>query len=177
MCIRDRLKGARPDGPSTTTYPLGTFIDDYEWIPSINTGKTLLDANNGRFCVTPEYPEGVYAYFITIDAIGTPVFPYSVGLNFYGLPVESNYTTSISQDDLPSNVKRLYQSDFFKNGKNSVVKINEVRSGFVNSAVVKGDLENFSPQNPIVVDNTNTCLLYTSPSPRDLSTSRMPSSA
>ena len=25
--------------------------------------------------------------------------------------------------------------------------------------------------------NTNTCLLYTSPSPRDLSTSRMPSSA
>lgn len=151
-----QLKGARPDGPSTTTYPLGTFIDDYEWIPSINTGKTLLDANNGRFCVTPEYPEGVYAYFITIDAIGTPVFPYSVGLNFYGLPVESNYTTSISQDDLPSNVKRLYQSDFFKNGKNSVVKINEVRSGFVNSAVVKGDLENFSPQNPIVVDNTGT---------------------
>ena len=29
----------------------------------------------------------------------------------------------------------------------------------------------------IVVDNGNTCLLYTSPSPRDLSTSRMPSSA
>ena len=26
-------------------------------------------------------------------------------------------------------------------------------------------------------ENTNTCLLYTSPSPRDLSTSRMPSSA
>jgi len=32
---------------------------------------------------------------------------------------------------------------------------------------------------PVVVvrDNTGTCLLYTSPSPRDLSTSRMPSSA
>ena len=27
------------------------------------------------------------------------------------------------------------------------------------------------------VDNPNDCLLYTSPSPRDLSTSRMPSSA
>eukprot|EP00831_Metopus_contortus_P071804 TRINITY_DN6556_c0_g1_i10.p2 TRINITY_DN6556_c0_g1~~TRINITY_DN6556_c0_g1_i10.p2 ORF type:complete len:108 (+),score=32.06 TRINITY_DN6556_c0_g1_i10:31-324(+) len=27
------------------------------------------------------------------------------------------------------------------------------------------------------VENSNTCLLYTSPSPRDLSTSRMPSSA
>ena len=27
------------------------------------------------------------------------------------------------------------------------------------------------------IDRTDTCLLYTSPSPRDLSTSRMPSSA
>ena len=34
-------------------------------------------------------------------------------------------------------------------------------------------------QKPIsaIVDITNYCLLYTSPSPRDLSTSRMPSSA
>ena len=29
----------------------------------------------------------------------------------------------------------------------------------------------------LLVQNTYTCLLYTSPSPRDLSTSRMPSSA
>ena len=29
----------------------------------------------------------------------------------------------------------------------------------------------------IKVDTSNSCLLYTSPSPRDLSTSRMPSSA
>ena len=29
----------------------------------------------------------------------------------------------------------------------------------------------------VAASNTNTCLLYTSPSPRDLSTSRMPSSA
>ena len=29
----------------------------------------------------------------------------------------------------------------------------------------------------VIADHTNTCLLYTSPSPRDLSTSRMPSSA
>ena len=29
----------------------------------------------------------------------------------------------------------------------------------------------------LIVDGYNSCLLYTSPSPRDLSTSRMPSSA
>ena len=41
--------------------------------------------------------------------------------------------------------------------------------------------ESIQPLNPIIVnrgeDVNMTCLLYTSPSPRDLSTSRMPSSA
>eukprot|EP00831_Metopus_contortus_P014454 TRINITY_DN15984_c0_g2_i1.p2 TRINITY_DN15984_c0_g2~~TRINITY_DN15984_c0_g2_i1.p2 ORF type:complete len:100 (+),score=33.04 TRINITY_DN15984_c0_g2_i1:89-388(+) len=34
-----------------------------------------------------------------------------------------------------------------------------------------------SPSNTFRYSKLNTCLLYTSPSPRDLSTSRMPSSA
>ena len=41
--------------------------------------------------------------------------------------------------------------------------------------------ESFNPEyNPLGAEgsiDTNACLLYTSPSPRDLSTSRMPSSA
>ena len=42
---------------------------------------------------------------------------------------------------------------------------------------VKQDIQpkNTAPQEP--VNKTGGCLLYTSPSPRDLSTSRMPSSA
>ena len=59
-------------GPDTTTYPLGTFIDDY----TFTDGSGSLDKNNGRFCVTPEYPEGTYAYFITVDGNGDPLFPY-----------------------------------------------------------------------------------------------------
>ena len=42
------------------------------------------------------------------------------------------------------------------------------------------DFMNFNPDNDLVEYNAsllNICLLYTSPSPRDLSTSRMPSSA
>ena len=62
-------------GPSTTTYPLGTFIDDY----TFNDGSGSLDKNNGSFCVTPEYPEGTYAYFTTVDSNGDPLFPYIVG--------------------------------------------------------------------------------------------------
>ena len=38
---------------------LGSFVDDFEWIPSVNSGKAELDQNNGRFCVTPEYPNGI----------------------------------------------------------------------------------------------------------------------
>ncbi len=41
-------------------------------------------------------------------------------------------------------------------------------------------ISSFDPENPICPEGTEkvqVCLLYTSPSPRDLSTSRMPSSA
>ena len=36
---------------------------------------------------------------------------------------------------------------------------------------------NQSSQDAVLIKQLNSCLLYTSPSPRDLSTSRMPSSA
>ncbi|MEL1244772.1 YHYH protein [Flavobacterium sp. DGU11] len=71
-------------GPAVnSTYPIGTYIEDYEWLES--NGGTL-DKYNGRFCVTPEYPEGTYAYFVTLDAAGTPQFPYYVGVEYYGAP-------------------------------------------------------------------------------------------
>jgi len=71
-------------GPAvSTTYPIGTYVEDYEWLAS-NGGD--LDIYNGRFCVTPEYPEGIYAYFVTIDVAGTPQFPYYIGIDYYGAP-------------------------------------------------------------------------------------------
>lgn len=46
------------------TYPLGYFIQDYEYV----SGSGDLDKYNGRFCVTPEFPSGTYAYFIATDS-------------------------------------------------------------------------------------------------------------
>jgi hypothetical protein len=46
-----------------------------------------LDELNGRWCVTPEYPGGTYAYFTTIDANGRPVYPYNMGRRYRGNPV------------------------------------------------------------------------------------------
>jgi hypothetical protein len=77
-------------GPAVnSTYPLGTYVEDYEWLSS-NNGD--LDKYNGRFCVTPEYPGGTYAYFVTINASGTPEFPYIIGPQYYGAPEVDNIT-------------------------------------------------------------------------------------
>jgi hypothetical protein len=45
-----------------------------------------LDQYNGRYCYTPDYPSGTYAYFTTIDSDGGPVFPYVIGPSYYGSP-------------------------------------------------------------------------------------------
>jgi hypothetical protein len=78
-------------GPAvSSTYPLGTYVEDYAW-DLANSGD--LDIYNGRFCVTPDYPAGTYAYFITIDAAGTPEFPYIIGTSYYGAPETDDITT------------------------------------------------------------------------------------
>lgn len=58
-----RLKsGQRPAGRQGPggTYD-GTFVNDYEFV----SGLGDLDECNGRQCITPEYPDGTYAYFLT----------------------------------------------------------------------------------------------------------------
>ncbi len=73
----------RTNGPNVSaTYFLGYFREDYEWVA--NTGQDYLDEHNGRFCVTPEYPNGTYAYFATVDANWNSAYPYVVGPTFYG---------------------------------------------------------------------------------------------
>jgi len=54
---------ATPDAnrPATTTYPMGTFTQDYEYV----AGAGDLDECNGRTGVTPEFPNGIYHYYAT----------------------------------------------------------------------------------------------------------------
>lgn len=66
----------------SSTYPLGYFREDYEYIA--HTEPDYLDEHNGRFCVTPEYPNGIYCYFTTVDANHNSAYPYVVGPTFYG---------------------------------------------------------------------------------------------
>jgi hypothetical protein len=74
-----------PGPPVNTTYPLGYFREDYEYIPTSASTPDFLDQHNGRFCVTPEYPGGIYCYFATVDANWNSAYPYVVGPTFYGV--------------------------------------------------------------------------------------------
>ncbi|MCB1124449.1 MAG: YHYH protein, partial [Verrucomicrobiae bacterium] len=51
--------GQRPDGPRG--YYDGTFVQDWKF----QDGTGELDEHNGRFGVTPEYPDGIYHYYLT----------------------------------------------------------------------------------------------------------------
>jgi hypothetical protein len=84
-----------PAGTTVTfEFLAGAFIEDYEFVP--NSG--LLDQFNGRYCVTPEFPAGTYAYFATQDINGTPIYPYFVGSAFYG-SVDVDVNTSLTTPD------------------------------------------------------------------------------
>ena len=68
-------------GPDVSTrYPLGRYCEDYDYLGDLGyiAGKEFdLDRYNGRFCVTPDFPQGTYAYFVALDADGRAAFPMS----------------------------------------------------------------------------------------------------
>ena len=90
-------------------YPPGFFINDYSYDASGD-----LDEHNGRFCVTPEYPNGTYAYFCTVGPLANsgpfkffrqPQFPYVIGTTYHSKPIEFNFLTTSNQDSysIPNN--------------------------------------------------------------------------
>jgi hypothetical protein len=87
----------KPDGstsvagpPVSATYFLGYFREDYVFTASAD--EATLDEHNGRFCVTPEYPEGTYAYFCTVNDQWNSTYPYAVGPTFYGTRADRKVT-------------------------------------------------------------------------------------
>tara|TARA_B100000902_G_scaffold77974_1_gene82730 strand:- start:6835 stop:11790 length:4956 start_codon:yes stop_codon:yes gene_type:complete len=55
----------------------GAYLEDFEYAE----GSGLLDQYNGRYAVTPEYPQGTYAYYLTFTSSGliVPAYPYAIG--------------------------------------------------------------------------------------------------
>ncbi len=90
-------------GPAvSTTYPLGRYIEDWAYLGDlVKTGTTKyaqgpdfdLNEYNVRYCVTPEFPNGTWAYFANVSTSGLPQFPYLINRFFYGTPTGGTLTT------------------------------------------------------------------------------------
>lgn len=94
----------RVNGPAVNaTYPVGCFMEDYVYTASAGD----LDQRNGRFCVTPEYPSGTYAYFVTLDADLDPQFPYTFYKTYYGV-VQAGNTGPTGGHNTPSEAVVTY---------------------------------------------------------------------
>jgi hypothetical protein len=94
----------RTAGPSILDEPVGRFIEDYQYV----FGLGDLDQYNGRFCKTPDFPEGRYCYFITIDTTenGNPQFPYVLGTDFNSVVDPWNLNSDAVQQNIPTGVVR-----------------------------------------------------------------------
>ena len=150
-----------------TTFDIKFFVDDYKFT---NSGD--LDEYNGRFCVTPEFPNGVYAYFATsiVDNNGNIVgsFPYFIGNRYRSKFIRENKTLNQSFDfnnsklirnTFPYKVKDEYANNDFLIESNEIINqlalVESVTSGSIEdfriiksgSNYKKGDLVNFDESN------------------------------
>lgn len=84
-----------PNGPPVNSnQPLGWYLQDFDYLGDRGFGQGVafdLDRYNGRWCVTPEFPGGTYAYFVTLAADNSPAFPYIIGRQYYGVKQGGNY--------------------------------------------------------------------------------------
>jgi len=110
----------RTNGPNVGgMYPIGCYIEDWQYV----AGSGDLDEHNGRFCVTPEYPAGTYAYFTTVDSLYNPYYPYFIGPTFYGSFTNTNLGPNGGSATVPGS------ATLFDPLTNSVHEISAIEAG------------------------------------------------
>ena len=123
----------------------GFFIDDYFYNESGD-----LDIHNGRFCKTPEFPNGIYAYFATVETSSITnklegVYPYFIGKSFRFPVIKENSTlnhdfdfnnSNLIRNTTPYKVSEQYADNDF------LIESNEtIRQNTIVETVGKGEVE------------------------------------
>ncbi len=152
---------------NTTDFPLGYFVDDYEFT---NSGD--LDEYNGRFCKTPEYPNGVYAYFATAklnpenNYVG--VFPYFVGKYYRSKIISENINPNFNQkfdfnsskllrNTLPyKSGQKFGRNDFIPNYFGQICEVNSTLSGNVQNIQIANGGNNYKVGDLLYFNSDNT---------------------
>jgi len=166
--------------PPSDAFPEGIFVEDYSYKKITN--ESYLDENNGRFCVTPEYPLGTYAYFATIDPIASdtggpfnqyrrPIFPYLIGDNYQSIPNDFNYRSDSNQESYklkdtawlrnidPYNLMEgnlQYEYVFLPNKLNQVTDISTVNPGVIDTVGIETGGNLYRVGDKVVFDNVGT---------------------
>ena len=164
--------------PPTSVFPPEFFVEDFTFKPS--NDDTVLDENNGRFCVTPEYPNGTYAYFSTFDITPAsdgvfknfkkPKFPYLIGKSYNSKPNNFNFLRSSSQDffdieksnairnTYPYSLNKDYSGyDYFLQSNNFVAQdslINFAEKGSVTRVGILSEGQNYQVNDVVVFDDS-----------------------
>ena len=176
--VEDSTKANRPP---LSVWPSGFFIEDYTY--KNRTGSGVLDENNGRYCITPDFPEGTYAYFATIASDDSdtqspftgfrrPKFPYLVGHNFHAKPNPFNFQKVANQDEFDFNksnyVKNTspynyidgdstrYKYLSLPNDLNQEIQVRNALRGSINSVGIITGGDNYKVNDSVVFDETNT---------------------
>ena len=122
----------------------GFFINDY-----IFDGSGDLDIHNGRFCKTPEFPNGIYAYFATVGLSTSTnkiegIYPYFIG-NTYRSPLINdnlilNHDFNFNESNLIRNTKPYNVGEEFADN-DFIIESNEfIRQKSNIEAVTKGGI-------------------------------------
>ena len=166
----------KPNRPPTAIYPDGFFVEDYTYFDS--TDEDVLDENNGRFCVTPDFPEGTYAYFSTVDAVSVessgkfirykkPQFPYLIGDSFNNSPIDFNFEKSSNQTEYvfnnnwarntsPYNLDEDYEYLDLPDISSQRLTVDSINLGSIESIVVKNSGDFYRVGDKVIFDNIDS---------------------
>ena len=148
--------------PPTSIFPEGFFVEDYDYVNS--SSEDILDPNNGRFCVTPDFPNGTYAYFATLNPTTVessgpfvkykkPEFPYLIGNFYQSSPIKFNFERNSNQNHFNFNkswARNTKPYNLSNSGKNydylDVPSDNSQR--LVIESIKPGELDSIIVKNP-----------------------------
>ena len=113
-------------GPSISAqYPAGYYLEDYEYV----AGNGDLNQYNARFTITPEYPQGTWAYFMTRDDNGA-TYPYIAGPQYFGVLDTANIGPTGGMVAIPGGSSQLKVGDANVDGAVDLLDFNALASGF-----------------------------------------------
>ncbi len=157
--------GLRPPG-----FAFGYFVNDYLFD---NSGG--LDEHGGRYCVTPQFPDGTYAYFYSVDVdssgVAKPKFPYMIGGAFKDTPIEENFVTFFNQDidiasrKLTRNISPYYltygNSDYeliddVKDALKQEFEVRKTKNAGITSVTIFARGDGYKIDDPLTLDNKGT---------------------